>query len=235
VGRSRWIAALGLSLLALLALALVPAFLERQEAVLERELAVFSLARPIIPDIQSVHSQEMLRIEQYVSSGDSSFVALYQQDLTRERQLLNDLRRVMSGMPLSYRSDLTQIQSRVNDWKVLHSPLMEAGPLSIDPVAFRESMEDDRARYDAVQAAVQGFEDRLIRDAATAARQVERQRFLQLWATIGAVGLAILGAIAMAYVGWNLQNLARGETQRRLETVAARRDLGSILGGPRTA
>ena len=80
VGPSRWIAALSVSFLALLAVALVPTFLERQEIALEREIAVYSLARPIIPDIKNVQSLEMVRIEQYVSTGDSSFLALYQED-----------------------------------------------------------------------------------------------------------------------------------------------------------
>ena len=123
VGRSRWIAALAVSFLALLALALVPAFLGRQEAALERELAVFSLARPIFPEIQLVHSREMLRIEQYVNSGDSLLIAMYQDDLTREGQLFNDLRRVISGMPPTYRVELSQVESRVNDWRVLHWPV----------------------------------------------------------------------------------------------------------------
>ena len=231
VGRSRWIAALGVSFLALLALALVPAFLEQQETALERELAVFSQARPMFPEIQLVHSREMMRIEQYVNSGDLSFVALYQEDLIREAQLLNDLRGVISGMPPTYRVELSQIESRANDWRVLHSPLMEAGPLSTDPLTFRESMADDRARFESVQVAVRAFEDRLIRDATLAARQLQRRRTWRLWVTLGAVGLAILGVIAMVYVGVSLQNLARGETQRRLETVAVRRDLSSILGG----
>ena len=231
MGRSRWIAALGVSFLALLALALVPAFLERQEARLERELAVFSQARPMFPGIQLVHSREMMRIEQYVSSGDSSFVGLYQDHLSREGQLLNDLRRVISGMPPTYRVELSQIESRANDWRVLHSPLMEAGPLSTDPLAFRENVEDDRARYDSLQVAVRAFEDRLVRDASLAASRLQRQRTWQLWVTLGAVGLAILGVVSMAYLGASLQNLARGETQRRLETVTARRDLRSILGG----
>ena len=231
MGRSRWIAALGVSFLALLALALVPAFLERQEAALERELAVFSQARPMFPEIQLVHSREMMRIEQYVSSGDSSFVGLYQDDLRREGQLLNDLRRVISGMPPTYRVELSQVESRANDWRVLHSPLMEAGPLSTDALAFRENMEDDRARYDSLQVAVQAFEDRLVRDASLAASRLQRQRTWQLWVTLGTVGLAILGVVSMGYLGASLQNLARGETQRRLETVTARRDLRSILGG----
>ena len=231
VGRSRWIAALGVSFLALLALALVPAFLERQEVELERELAVFSLARPMFPEIQNVHSQEMMRIEQYVNSGDSSFIALYQDHIAREGDLLNALRGVISGMPTTYRVELSQVESRANDWRVLHSPLMEEGPLSIDPVAFREHMEDDRARYDSVQVAVRAFEDRLIRDEFSAASRLQRRRTLRFWVTSGTIALAILGAIAMAFVGLNLENLARGETRRRLETVAVRRELRSILRG----
>jgi PAS domain S-box-containing protein len=231
LGRSRWIAALGVSFLALLALALVPAFLARQEAALERELAVFSQARPMFPEIQLVHSREMMRIEQYVNSGDSSFVALYQEDLAREGELLNDLRRVISGMPASYRVELSQVESRAADWRVLHSPLMEAGPLSTDPVAFRESLEDDRARFDSVQLAMRAFQDRLIREESLAASQLQSRRSWQFVVTSGAIALAVMGVISMVYVGVSLQNLARGETQRRLETVAVRRDLRSILRG----
>ena len=231
VGRSRWIAALGVSFLALIALALVPALLARQEAALERDLAVFSQARPMFPEIQLVHSREMMRIEQYVLSGDSSFVDLYQDDLRREGELLNDLRRVISGMPTTYRVELSQVESQASDWRLLHSPLMEAGPLSSDPLSFRENMEDDRARYESVQVAVQAFEDRLIRDAGLAASRLQRGRLWQFWATVGAVGLAILGLFAMVYIGASLQSLAQGETQRRLEAVTVRRDLHSILGG----
>ena len=43
---------MGVSFLALLALALVPAFLERQEEALERDLAVYSPARPLFPLIR---------------------------------------------------------------------------------------------------------------------------------------------------------------------------------------
>ena len=229
--RSGWIAALAVSFLALLALALVPAFLERQEAALERELAVFLQARLMFPEIKLVHSREMTRIEQYVNSGDSSFVALYQDHVRRERELLNDLRRVISGMPPTYRVELSRVESRANDWRVLHSPLMGEGPFSTDPLAFREDMEDDRARYDSVQVAVQVFEDRLIRDATLAESRLERLSRWQFWATSGAVGLAILGLVSMIFVGLSLQSLARRETQRRLETVTARRDIRSILRG----
>ena len=243
-GRSRWIVPLSVSLLALIALALVPAFLARQEAALERGLAVFSQARTLFPEILLVQSREMMRIEQYVSSADSSVIALYQNDVTREGELLTDLSRVISGMPATYRRELIQLQSLAMNWRVLHAPLMGEGPLTADPVpreldplttdplSFRENiMEDDRARFEDVQAAVRAFEARMILDEISASSGLERLRTWQLWVTPGAIGLAVLGAISMVFVGLNLESLVRRETQRRRETVEVRRDLRSILGG----
>ena len=185
----------------------------------------------MIPEIQRIYDREMTEVERYVSTGDSSFIARYQGHLRRESELLSDLSGVISPMPPTYRVELSRVQALADDWRVLHSSLMGEGPLSTDPVAFRENMEDDRARYDSVQVAVRAFEDRLIRDQFAAQSRLEIRRMWQFWATWGAVGLAILGAIAMVSVGLSLQNLARRETQRRLETVAVRRDLRSILRG----
>ena len=187
VGRSRWIAALGVSFVALLALALVPAFLGRQEAALERELAVFSLARPIFPEIQLVHSREMMRIEQYVSSGDSNFIALYQDDLIREGQLLNDLRRVISGMPPTYRVELSQVESRANDWRVLHSPLMAEGPLSIGSSwRFGSTWRMTVPVTIPFRWRCRAFEDRLIRDASfRRPASLQRQSYVAVLGHIG--------------------------------------------------
>jgi PAS domain S-box-containing protein len=243
-GRIRWIAALVTVFLALLALALVPAFLARQESELERELAVFSQARRLFPEIRAVQSQEMIRIEQYVSSADSIFRALYLGHVTREGELVADLGRVISGMPPSYRVELSQVQSLAMNWRVLHSPLMGGGLLAIDPAlrdgdpsttdpaSFLENnMADDRARFDSAQAAVRAFEDRVIGDEISASSGLEDLRTWQLWVTTGAIGLALLGVISVVFVGLSRQNMAREETRRRVETVEARRDLRSILGG----
>ena len=144
---SRWIIALAVSFTSLLFLALVPVLLERQEAEIQREIEDFSAARPMFPEIALVHSRQMMRIEQYVSSGDPNFIVLYQNDLRREEELLNDLRRIIAGMSTIYRSELAEVELKVNNWKVLHSPLMDGGPLMTTRESFLESMEDDRGRY----------------------------------------------------------------------------------------
>ena len=228
---SRWIIALAVSFTSLLFLALVPVLLERQEAEIQREIEDFSAARPMFPEIALVHSRQMMRIEQYVSSGDPNFIVLYQNDLRREEELLNDLRRIIAGMSTIYRSELAEVELKVNNWKVLHSPLMDGGPLMTTRESFLESMEDDRGRYTELQEAARNFEDLLIRDATISRSRLDSQRVWKFWVTVGLVILSISGAVAMGIVGISLQDLARNEKKRRQETVIARREMRAVLRG----
>ena len=230
-GRQGWIIALAVSFTSLITLALVPVLLERQEAVIQSEITDFSEARPMFPEIALVHSREMMRIEQYVSSGDPNFIVLYQTDLRREEELLNDLRRIIAGMSTVYQSELAGMELTASNWKILHSPLMDGGPLRTTRESFVESMDDDRARYAALQETARNFEDLLIRDATTASVTLGSQRRWKLWFTVGLVVLTISGAIAMGIVGVSLQDLARNEAERRKETVAARREVRAVLRG----
>jgi len=230
-GRQGWIIALAVSFTSLITLALVPVLLERQEAVIQSEITDFSEARPMFPEIALVHSREMMRIEQYVSSGDPNFIVLYQTDLRREEELLNDLRRIIAGMSTVYQSELAGMELTASNWKILHSPLMDGGPLRTTRESFVGSMDEDRARYAALQETARNFEDLLIRDATTASVTLGSQRRWKLWFTVGLVVLTISGAIAMGIVGVSLQDLARNEAERRKETVAARREVRAVLRG----
>jgi len=230
-GRQGWIIALAVSFTSLITLALVPVLLERQEAVIQSEITDFSEARPMFPEIALVHSREMMRIEQYVSSGDPNFIVLYQTDLRREEELLNDLRRIIAGMSTVYQSELAAMELTASNWKILHSPLMDGGPLRTTRESFVGSMDEDRARYAALQETARNFEDLLIRDATTASVTLGSQRRWKLWFTVGLVVLTISGAIAMGIVGVSLQDLARNEAERRKETVAARREVRAVLRG----
>ena len=231
VDRSKWIIALAVSFTSLIILALVPVLLERQEAVIQREITDFSAARPMFPEIALVHSREMMRIEQYVSSGDPNFIVLYQNDLRREEELLNDLRRIIAGMSTVYQGELAEMELKASNWKVLHSPLMDGGPLMTTREVFVESMDDDRSRYAELQETARDFEDLLIRDATMSSSRLDIQRRWKLWFTFGLVVLTISGAVAMAIVGISLQDLAQNETRRRQETVAARREVRAVLRG----
>ncbi len=233
VARSGWILSLGVSFAALLSLALIPWFLERQQADLRRDIDVFAEARPLIPEIALSHSNQMMRVEQYVATGDSTYLSVYQEDLERETAWLGELQQVIEEMPssFSYLRELSQLEMRISEWQVLHAPLMEGGAIGIRPQDFGERLDDDRARYEAVRADTRTFEDRLIRDAASTAIRLDRQALIQVWVTIGAIALAIVGAAAMGIVGFRLQELVRNEIRRRQETVAARRELRAVLRG----
>jgi PAS domain S-box-containing protein len=221
------------SFVALVSLALIPWFLERQQADLERDIDVFPEARPLIPEIALSHSNQMMRVEQYVASGDTTFLSLYREDLEKEASRLDELERVIGEMPspFPYLRELTQLEMRISEWQVLHAPLMEGGVIGLPPEDFGERLGDDRARYETVRSETRAFEDRLIRDAASASILWDRQALIQLWVTIGTIVLAEVGALALGMVGFRLQELVRNETRRRQETVAARRGLRAVLGG----
>ena len=233
VGRSGWILSLGVSFVALLSLALIPWILERQQADLRRDIDVFSKARPLIPEIAVSHASQMMRVEQYVASGDTTFLNLYREDLEKGAARLDELEQVIGEMPspFSYLRELSQLEMRISDWQVLQAPLMDRGVIGIRPQDFRERLESDRARYEAVRADTRAFEDRLIGDAASTASRLDRQALIQLWVTVGTIALAIVGAVALGIVGFRLQELVRNETRRRQETVATRRELRAVLRG----
>ena len=149
----------------------------------------------------------------------------------QEEELLNDLRRIIAGMSTIYRSELAEVELKVNNWKVLHSPLMDGGPLMTTRESFLESMEDDRGRYTELQEAARNFEDLLIRDATISRSRLDSQRVWKFWVTVGLVILSISGAVAMGIVGISLQDLARNEKKRRQETVIARREMRAVLRG----
>ena len=171
---------MAVSFTSLITLALVPVLLERQEAVIQSEITDFSEARPMFPEIALVHSREMMRIEQYVSSGDPNFIVLYQNDLRREEELLNDLRRIIAGMSTVYQSELAEMELKASNWKVLHSPLMDGGPLMTTREVFVESMDDDRSRYAELQETARDFEDLLIRDATMSSSRLDIQRKMEV-------------------------------------------------------
>ncbi len=233
VGRYGWTLALGVSSTALVSLALIPWFLERRQADLERDIDVFTETRPLLPEIALSHSSQMMRVEQYVASGDTTFVALYREDLEWEAARLDELERVIREMPSasSYLRELAQLEMLISEWQVLHAPLMEAGVMGISPEDYGERLADDRARYEAVRAGTRAFADRLIREAGSAAVLLERQALIQLWVTVGTLALALVGVVALGTVGYRLQDLVRNETRRRQGTVAARRELGAVLRG----
>ena len=233
VGRYWWMLALGVSCAALVSLALIPWLLEQRQADLERDIDVYTEARPLLSEIALSHSSQMMRVEQYATSGDTSFVALYEEDLERETALLDELEQAIGEMPSasSYLGELAQLRMRIGEWQVLHAPLMESGAIGISPDEFGERLADDRVRYEAVRASTRAFADRLIRAAGSAAARLERQTLIQLWVTTGTIALAVVGVMILGTLGYRLQDLVKNETRRRQETVAARRELGAVLRG----
>ena len=165
MGESRWIITLVVSFTALLSLALIPWFLERQHADLEQTIQDLSSARILTSELALAHSSQMMRVQQYVASGDTDFLEFYSEDFEKSESRLNELDEIIRNTPFSssYLIELERLEELIREWQVLHAPLMDDRGIVIRVQDFEERIEDDRSRYETIRSETRAFESLLIR------------------------------------------------------------------------
>ena len=233
VGESRWIVTLVVSLAALLSLALIPWFLERQHADLEQAIQDLSSARILTSELALAHSSQMMRVQQYVASGDTDFLELYSEDFQKSEGRLNELDKIIRSTPFSYSYliELERLEALIREWQVLHAPLVDERGTVIRVQDFEERIEDDRSRYEAIRSETRAFEGLLIRDAASATVKLARHAVIQIWVTVGTIFLAVMGTWYIGISIYRIRDMLRNESHRRQEEVFARREFQAMLRG----
>ena len=233
MGESRWIITLVVSLTALLSLALIPWFLERQHADLEKTIQDLSSARILTSELALAHSSQMMRVQQYVASGDTDFLELYSEDFEKSEGRLNELDEIIRNTPFSssYLIELEKLEELIREWQVLHAPLMDDRGIVIRVQDFEERIEDDRSRYETIRSETRAFESLLIRDAASATIKLARHAIIQIWVTIGTIFLAVMGTWYIGISIYRIRDMLRNESHRRQEEVFARREFQAMLRG----
>ncbi len=233
MGEFRWIITLAVSLAALLSLALIPWFLERQHADLEKTIQDLSSARILTSELALAHSSQMMRVQQYVASGDTDFLELYSEDFKKSESRLNELDEIISNTPFSssYLIELEKLEELIREWQVLHAPLMDDRGIVIRVQDFEERIEDDRSRYETIRSETRAFENLLIRDAASATIKSARHAIIQIWVTVGTIFLAIMGTWYIGISIYKIRDMLRNESHRRQEEVFARREFRAMLRG----
>ena len=233
MGEFRWIITLAVSLAALLSLALIPWFLERQHADLEKTIQDLSSARILTSELALAHSSQMMRVQQYVDSGDTDFLELYSEDFEKSEGRLNELDEIIRNTPFSssYLIELEKLEELIREWQVLHAPLMDDRGIVIRVQDFEERIEDDRSRYETIRSETRAFENLLIRDAASATIKSARHAIIQIWVTVGTIFLAIMGTWYIGISIYKIRDMLRNESHRRQEEVFARREFRAMLRG----
>jgi PAS domain S-box-containing protein len=222
---SRW--PLAFVIVSLLALALVPLAIDRKEAEIESEVTdVLDPAREISVDLALVHARQIARFQSYLLSGDRESFDRYNEDRQREQGLYDRLVALGDGMDLDVRTRLAALQAKANEWHLLHSTALDSDSARL---AFMRDLTAEQARNEELLLANNALTDAIFRRLDDARVRMDRERSLEIWFTIGLVGLALLATILVSSIGQRLQALISEAMAQRESADRARREVNAIL------
>lgn len=232
---------------ALIILAVVPAYLERGHHVLQDRLVILdqiqprdsleNLGVPALRRLRLFQSQMSARVHQYAQTGNTFYRDSYRALLDQQRQLLLEIEGWRPILPDP--TQLAELNRLVIDWQVNHHGALMGMGTAVDstspgftpetPQEFRPSLPEDDRRYRVVQAAVIALENTVTEEALVARSRLQFREDLQVGLTIVSALLAAVGLIVVIVLTRHFRVLARREASRRQEAVSARREARSIL------
>lgn len=225
--RGSGVGALAFLALTLVALAVVPIFVDRRVSEVESEITgVLEPGREIGSDLTLLLARQMYRFQSFLLTGDEGFRQRYEQGVQEEEALYDDLRALADRMDLDVRERLAALYSASTRWHVIHQGVLadQAGR-----EAYLENLAPERQRYDDVLAAARELEGTLAGEVRAGRRRMEQARTLQTALTALLVVLALVGTIALAVVARRLRSLVEAAEHRRRQAVRARRQVDAIL------
>ncbi|MCX5208938.1 CHASE3 domain-containing protein [Kitasatospora sp. NBC_00240] len=151
-------------------------------------------------------------IRGYGLTGQSEFLAPYEQGVTQQREAVATLRQLVTGD--QGRADLDRVVARAETWQAqVARPVAEASPGSATPTAGRQTAEG-KAAFDALREAMTLQQEHLQADRADGRAALRSVRTLRN-VVFSAIALIILLLAALVFEG-----LRRGVT-RPLEHLSA--------------
>jgi len=228
--RGPWVAT-SLSLLfllgALLALAFVPAYLNRQVAQVQEQIQeVLGPAEQLAAQIELAQTRRLAALEAFLYSGDRDFRQRYREAEREEMRLDAALR------PLARRISLEVWQAtvRVRDrYPPLDLGLEDVLNEEVSRQEFLETWNTERARFDDLLSATRSLRDALAVETRLQLSEMARRRDAQtLISRILIFGL-LAPLAALFSVGWRLRTLMRESEALRWAATRARREADALL------
>lgn len=217
-------AALLFVLVTLVALVVVPVFVQQRVERLREEIEGTDPARTIVTQLQFNLVREMASLSELVLTGDPEYAATYRSALGAERALFAELRPLVAnfGDGIIEQVDAAQVAAerwhqRVSADRILTGPPGSPAPSDIS----RES----RLLEDAL-AATARIDSAIVRAAGDNRREIEQAERAGLRLTILLGALAIVAAVAVAMLDARVRRFAveselqRQEAERALAETA---------------
>lgn len=219
---------LGFLFLALLALALIPAYLERDAGIVRRHIqGILEPAEELVSLIQSSQVRQMAAFQAYLLSGEGRFRQRYRDARQDEENAFEELRAYSDSLGLTVRERIARAWPLTFNWHLRHDPVLNE---EITREEFLEDLGSEQASYEEVMAATQALQVALAQEVALGQRRMERARALQARLTQGLVVVGLVATFVVLLLAARLRRLIREAEARKQEALRARREADALLG-----
>jgi len=221
-----------LLLLTLLALALVPVYMDRRisraEAQVERYVEP---AVPLAVRMESFQVQQMAALRGFLLSGEGAYREAYRRARAREDEARGALSTLIQGMPSEIRIEALGAALEMNYESSVrwHQSVQEVLNEEISRAAFLREMDRKEEIYRESVAASRNLAETVIQGAEAERDRIDALRSLETRVTLGLVALGLVATLLVFFLGWRLWSLVRESEARRQEALRARREADALL------
>jgi PAS domain S-box-containing protein len=211
----------------LAALALVPAFLNREVVAVQGRIQdVLEPAEQHAAEIELAQTKRLAALEAFLVSGDTRFRQRYREAYREEGRALEALRPLTDGM----NQQVWQVAVRASDlsfsWDLrVESVLNEEG----DREAFLEEWDTERSSFDEVLSATRALRENLAAEKQLGLAEMASKREFQTF--IGRILIfGLLAPLAVLFsLWWRLRSLMKESETLRWAATRARREADALL------
>lgn len=234
--RARGLWALWLVAAALIALAVLPAYMGNRVVDAQNHINdVLQPASNLGSRLSLLNSRQMARFEGFVLSGDPSFRRSYVGAISESDTVFARLRGLSADLSLGVDPDnpqtpgvrerLAQVSAATTRWHVDNQAVL----LQDDPALRIAALERSRADYAEIQRRTELLEAAIQREMLAGRSRMEAARTLQGRLSVALAALALGATLLVGRVGRRLKGLTREAQGRRRDAVRARRDIDALL------
>jgi PAS domain S-box-containing protein len=234
--RARGLWALWLVAAALVALAVLPAYMGNRVVDAQNHINdVLQPASNLGSRLSLLNSRQMARFEGFVLSGDPSFRRSYIGAMAESDSVFARLRDLSADLgldvdPLSpqtpgVREQLARVSAATTRWHLDNQQIL----LSEEPEDRVAALQRSRANYADIQRGTDLLDAAIQREMLAGRRRMDDARTLQSRLSVALAALALGATLLVGRVGLRLKGLTREAQGRRRDAVRARRDIDALL------
>lgn len=234
--RARGLWALWLVAAALIALAVLPAYMGNRVVDAQNHINdVLQPASNLGSQLSLLNSRQMARFEGFVLSGDPSFRRSYVGAIAESDTVFARLRDLSADLSLEVdpsnpqtpgvRERLAQVSAATTRWHLDNQAVL----LEDDPALRIAALERSRADYAEIQRRTELLDAAIQREMLAGRSRMDAARTLQGRLSVALAALALGATLLVGRVGRRLKGLTREAQERRRDAVRARRDIDALL------